>query len=443
MQSAISIESVSKFYRLGTRREGAYRTLRETLTEAAAVPWRRLRRLSRSSPGPGSSPDELWALKDVSLEVRPGEAVGIIGRNGAGKSTLLKILSRITAPTNGTINIHGRIGSLLEVGTGFHPELTGRENIFLNGAIIGMGRREIARKFDAIVDFAEIDRFIDTPVKRYSSGMYVRLAFAVAAHMEPDILLIDEVLSVGDLAFQRKCMDHAKRLLERDATLLFVSHNMFAIKAMCDRAVYLLRGRVALDGTTEEVTRLYDQEGRLDMAAWATRLVGSDPTKCPIWIRDFELLGEDGQPRTIFEHGERMRIRLHFEAQKDLHSPNFNVSFIRSDDIACCNYNTAMDGFPTASVSGSGVIELLTPPIKLVADLYSIQVLVWDPKFQRLYSAQAGKNFHVSHPVLSTEFGVYHEAAQWCWGDERLLRWRGLATSAARPRRGHLDPRRG
>jgi lipopolysaccharide transport system ATP-binding protein len=342
--------------------------------------------------------------------------VGIIGRNGAGKSTLLKILSRITAPTEGRVRLSGRVGSLLEVGTGFHPELTGRENVFLNGAIIGMGRKEIARKFDAIVDFADIARFIDTPVKRYSSGMFVRLAFAVAAHMEPDILLIDEVLSVGDLAFQRKCMDHAKQLLERDATLLFVSHNMFAIKAMCDRAVYLSQGRVALDGTTEEVTRLYDQEGRLDMASWATGMVGSDPSKCPISIRDFELLDEDGEPRTIFEHGERMRIRLHYEARERISNPTFSIGIIRSDNVACCNHNTALDGFSTATVSGRGVIELLTPPIKLVAELYSIQILVWDSKFQHLYCAQAGKNFHVSHPVLDTEFGVFHEEAEWSWG---------------------------
>ncbi len=392
MEIAIRIENISKYYRLGFRQAGRSNSLRESIMDAVTASWLRLHRLVRPSiAAPSSQLEHLWALQDVSFEVRPGEAIGIIGRNGAGKSTLLKILSRITAPTNGTVKIYGRVGSLLEVGTGFHPELTGRENVFLNGAIIGMGRREIARKFDAIVDFAEIDRFIDTPVKRYSSGMYVRLAFAVAAHMEPDILLIDEVLSVGDLAFQRKCMNHAKRLLERDATLLFVSHNMFAIKAMCSRSIYLSKGRVALNGTTEEVTRLYDQEGRLDMASWATGMVGSDPTKCPIYIKDFELLGEDGQPRTIFEHGERMRIRLHFEAQEVLYSPNFSIGITRSDDVACCNYNTAMDGFPTALVSGSGVIELLTPPIKLVADLYSIQVLVWDPKFHRLYCARPAR----------------------------------------------------
>jgi lipopolysaccharide transport system ATP-binding protein len=415
MQSAISIDGLSKHYRLGARRDGRYRTLRESVSQAGAVAWRRLRSPAGSSRGSASKSEELWALNDVSLEVRPGEAIGIIGRNGAGKSTLLKLLSRITAPTRGTIRIRGRVGSLLEVGTGFHPELTGRENVFLNGAIIGMGRREIARKFDEIVAFAEVDRFIDTPVKRYSSGMYVRLAFAVAAHMEPDILLVDEVLSVGDLAFQRKCIDHAKTLLEKDATLLFVSHNMFAIKAMCTRAVYLSGGRLALDGTTEEVARLYDQEGRLDMASWATGVVGSDPEKCPIHIKEFEILDQEGRSRTIFEHGERVRIRLRYGTREALKDPVFSIGVTRSDEVACCNYNTFVDGFRTGVVDGSGVVELLTPPLKLVADLYSVQILVWDSKLQRLYCAQGGRTFHVSHSVLSTDFGVFYESGEWCW----------------------------
>ena len=301
-----------------------------------------------------------------------------------------------------------------------------------------MSRREIARKFDEIVEFSEVERFIDTPVKRYSSGMYVRLAFAVAAHTEPDILLIDEVLSVGDLAFQRKCMDHAKRLLERDVTLLFVSHNMFSIKAMCRRSVYLSQGKVVFDGSTDEAIRLYDQEGRLDMAGWAEKMVGSDPTKCPIYIKEIELLNERGEPCTVFDHGERMRVRLHFEAQQTLRDPNFNVALIRSDDVDCCSFNTAMDGFPTATVSGSGVIEVLTPPLKLVSELYSLQVLVWDTKFQRLHCAQVGKNFHVRHPELSTQFGVFHEAGQWSWGASDPSAPAGIPVGAVDSRPGLL-----
>src|SRR5438874_2214044 len=216
MTPAIRVENVSKHYHLGAlKKNGKYGTLRESIMGAVSAPIKRLRRMRAGKPDEVAD-ESLWALRDVSFTIRPGESVGIIGRNGAGKSTLLKVLSRITPPTRGGVQITGRVGSLLEVGTGFHPELTGRENVFLNGAIIGMSRREIARKFERIVDFAEVQKFIDTPVKRYSSGMYVRLAFSVAAHMEPDILLIDEVLSVGDLSFQRKCMDHAKKMLERN-----------------------------------------------------------------------------------------------------------------------------------------------------------------------------------------------------------------------------------
>jgi lipopolysaccharide transport system ATP-binding protein len=418
MPPAIRVENVSKHYRLGARqRNGKYGTLRESIMGAVAAPMNRLRRMGARKSDQAAD-ESLWALRDVSFTIRPGESVGIIGRNGAGKSTLLKVLSRITGPTGGRIQIRGRVGSLLEVGTGFHPELTGRENIFLNGAILGMPRKEIARKFDEIVAFSEVDKFIDTPVKRYSSGMYVRLAFAVAAHMEPDILLIDEVLSVGDLAFQRKCMEHAKRMIARDTTLLFVSHNMFSIKAMCDRAIYLARGTVEMDGTTEEVTRHYGEQARLDMAAWAQGMVGSDPGKCPIFVRAVEILDMQGQPRGVFDHGERMRVRIHYRANERIANPNFVVSMLRSDDIACCNFNTVMDGFDTGTVCGDGVIELVTPALRLVSELYSMQVLVWDGSFQRLYCAQMGRDFHVRHPILNTEFGVFHEQAAWSWAKD-------------------------
>jgi len=413
MSFAIAIANLSKRYRLGSWQSNSYSTLRESIMEAVGATYRRL----KSTERPASRQDMLWALQDVSLTIQPGEAVGIVGRNGAGKSTLLKVISRITEPTEGTVMIQGRVGSLLEVGTGFHPELTGRENVFLNGAIIGMSRKETARKFDEIVEFAEIGRFIDTPVKRYSSGMYVRLAFAVSAHLEPDIFLIDEVLSVGDLAFQRKCMDHAKRLRERNTTLVVVSHNMFAVKSMCNRAILMSEGQVEFDGTTEEVTRLYDQQGRLDVASWAQDIVGSDPTKRPIFLRGIEILDEEGRARTLFDHGERMRVRITFEAQERVRDPNFTVAFVRSDNVGCCNFNTAMDDFSTGTVIGSGVVEVLTPPISLVSELYSLQVLIWDSKFQRLYCAQMGKNFHVRHPILSTAFGVFHERAEWAWRD--------------------------
>jgi lipopolysaccharide transport system ATP-binding protein len=357
----------------------------------------------------------MWALQDISFEISEGETVGIIGHNGAGKSTLLKILSRITEPTKGRAEIYGRLGSLLEVGTGFSYELTGRENLYLSGAILGMPRAEIARKFDQIVTFAEIEEFIDTPVKHYSSGMYVRLAFAVAAHLEPDILLIDEVLSVGDLAFQRKCMEYAQRLQAQHTTMLFVSHNMFTIKAMCSRVIYISRGQIRFDGAPEEAIQLYEQESRLGAAPWTEGLVGADTSQRPIYLTDIELCDEAGQSRTVFDYGDRMRIHLTFEAPRQVMNPNFNVSFIRSDNVACCNYNMAMDGLTIPFLVGRGTIEVLTPPLKLVSELYTIHVIVWDTKFEKIYSAQIGMTFHVRHQVLNPHFGVFHESAEWSW----------------------------
>ncbi len=258
---AIGVEKLSKLYRIGPRER--YKALRDTLTDAMYAPFRAVARavsgrrsMVRNSP----SNNTIWAIKDVSFEVKQGEVVGIIGRNGAGKTTLLKILSRITEPTEGCAEIRGRVGSLLEVGTGFHPELTGRENIYLNGAILGMKKAEIARKFDEIVDFAEIGKFIDTPVKHFSSGMYVRLAFAVAAHLEPEILLVDEVLAVGDAGFQRKCLGKMGEVSRQGRTVLLVSHNMVAVEGLCGKALLLNEGRLCCLGRSNEVIKTYIAE---------------------------------------------------------------------------------------------------------------------------------------------------------------------------------------
>jgi len=254
MLSAVRVENLGKAYQIGADSQlSGYRTLRESLvTVPAAV----IRRLRNARHGGGS--EEFWALKGINLDVQPGEILGIIGRNGAGKSTLLKILARITKPTVGQAEIRGRVGSLLEVGTGFHPELTGRENVFLNGSILGMSRREITSRFDEIVEFSGIERFLDTPVKRYSSGMYVRLAFAVAAHLEPEILIVDEVLAVGDVEFQRKCVDKLREVASGGGrTVLFVSHHLASVLSLCTRAVALRAGRVVADGSPEEVVEGY------------------------------------------------------------------------------------------------------------------------------------------------------------------------------------------
>jgi lipopolysaccharide transport system ATP-binding protein len=312
MPPIISVENLGKRYLLRhqARQESAYQYL--TLREEAG---RWARGLFRRSPGaPRASREEFWALKDVSFEIEEGKAVGIIGRNGAGKSTLLKILSRITEPTEGRATLRGRVASLLEVGTGFHPELTGRENIFLNGAILGMTRAEIRGKFDEIVDFAEVERFLDTPVKRYSSGMYVRLAFSVAAHLEPEILIVDEVLAVGDATFQRKCLGRMEQVTGEGRTVIFVSHNMGAVSSFCHRALLLEGGSVVKSGPTTEVVPAYYRRGgsspsEVDYEKAGIRVEGSGAQLLSACITD--LAGETRSSVAIDEPCQvRMRYRL-------------------------------------------------------------------------------------------------------------------------------------
>ena len=262
MRKVITGQGVSKSYRLGGQAL-AYNVLRERLAEALRAPFR-----PRTAP---ADPALFWALRDVSFTVGEAEVVGLIGKNGAGKSTLLRILSRITEPTEGRIDLFGKVASLLEVGIGFHPELTGRENIYLNGAILGMSRREIRSKFDEIVAFAEIERFLDTPVKRYSSGMYVRLAFAVAAHLEPDILIVDEVLAVGDSAFQQKCLGKMRSIRSEGRSVIVVSHNMSTVSSLCQRAIWLQDGMLKSTGPTQEVVRAYLAEGIQNDFIWTPR----------------------------------------------------------------------------------------------------------------------------------------------------------------------------
>jgi lipopolysaccharide transport system ATP-binding protein len=299
MKPIISVENLGKQYRLGTRR-ASYSSLRETFAEAVRSPLKRLRR-------DGHSADEMvWALKDVSFEVRPGEVVGIIGRNGAGKSTLLKILSRITEPTTGKVQLYGRIASLLEVGTGFHPELTGRENIYLNGAILGMRREEITKKFDEIVAFAEIEKFLDTPVKHYSSGMYMRLAFAVAAHLEPEILVIDEVLAVGDTEFQKKCLGKMDEVSKTGRTVLFVSHQMGPVAQLCPKAILLEKGRVIMQDHANSVIEYYINQRKSKANSYES---SSDNDK-NMFIANAVIVSDENEVEGNFRHDEGINIKV-------------------------------------------------------------------------------------------------------------------------------------
>jgi lipopolysaccharide transport system ATP-binding protein len=392
---AISVRGLSKSYKLGAG--DAHDSLRDLLVSGA-------RGLGARRP----PPTLFNALRNVSFDIKQGENVGIIGANGAGKSTLLKILSGITWPSDGEAEIRGRVGALLEVGTGFHPELTGRENVFLYGAILGMNRNEVRAKFDAIVAFAEVAQFIDTPVKRYSSGMYVRLAFAVAAHLRPNILLLDEVLAVGDLAFQRKCMAFARGLQQQNATILFVSHHMHSIKTMCDRVIYLNRGQLEYDGPTEAGIDKYERGAELSIVPWAK----DNSHEWPISITGIELRS-GGVEKSMFDMGNRLNVRISYHAREPIPSPNFMVSFMRSDGVGCSVYTTETDGFETGRADGDGVIELTTPPLKLVAERYTIHVLIRARVTQNLLCAQVGPTFHVRDALLNTQYGVFHEPATW------------------------------
>lgn len=333
---ALRADGLGKSYQIGQRQE-RYRTIREAIVRTVAAPFRRARR---------SAEQQVWALRNASFEVERGEVLGIVGRNGAGKSTLLKILSRVTTPTEGYAELHGRVGSLLEVGTGFHPELTGRENVFLNGAILGMRRAEILRKFDEIVAFAEVDKFIDTPVKRYSSGMYLRLAFAVAAHLEPEILVVDEVLAVGDAAFQKKCMGKMESVAGAGRTILFVSHNLAAITSLCSRAILLSKGEVIAAGTATDVVSTYLSEvsGTAASVAWATldESPGSDGVK----ITAAKIVDEAGAPASTADIEKPLTLSI-----------SYHVSEERSFRIAASFYTQGTCAFTTLETA-----ETVRPP---------------------------------------------------------------------------------
>jgi lipopolysaccharide transport system ATP-binding protein len=308
MPEIITVENISKLYHLGAA-EANSRSLREALTGAMRDP---LGVVKRNGNGRG---ELLWALKDINFGVEQGEIIGVIGRNGAGKSTLLKILSRITEPTTGRIRLYGRVGSLLEVGTGFHPELTGRENVFLNGAILGMKREEINRKFDEIVAFSEIERFIDTPVKRYSTGMYTRLAFAIAAHLEPEILIVDEVLAVGDIAFQKKCIGKMDGVAREGRTVIFVSHAMEPIRKLCGRSILLERGRIAALGKSEDIIAKYVEDTAHAKAVYEIPKP-KDADESPGYAYRLTVEDCDGNPLTIIPVGKPWQVRIHFQINR-------------------------------------------------------------------------------------------------------------------------------
>jgi lipopolysaccharide transport system ATP-binding protein len=364
---AIRVQDLGKEYRIGVR-AGKYKTLRESLASFASSPLRLL--------GRGKKADErIWALRDVTFAVGQGEVVGIIGRNGAGKSTLLKILARITEPTCGLAEIHGRVGSLLEVGTGFHPELTGRENIFLNGAILGMRRAEIARKFDEIVAFSEVETFIDTPVKRYSSGMYLRLAFAVAAHLEPEILLVDEVLAVGDAEFQKKCLGKMGDVAREGRTVIFVSHNMPAVQALCSRAILLRHGGIVLDGDISDVLREY--LGYLHETA--VDAFGNNPERSgdgAIRLTGARLLDDQQQPASRLVAGRPVTLEFSYENRIGADRLYVFLGIVNHLGVVVTHLSTDIAGFVVTGLGPRGVVTCRIPKLALPRGEYRVQAIL-------------------------------------------------------------------
>jgi len=333
---AIEIRGLGKRYRLGARAEPV-RDLRDRLSRAVRSPVARLKAVF-AGHSTIVSDEHIWALRDVSLDVAPGEVVGLVGRNGAGKTTLLKILSRITDPTTGRAVIHGRVASLLEVGTGFHPELTGRENVYLNGAILGMGREEIKRKFDEIVAFAEVERFLDTQVKHYSSGMYLRLAFAVAAHLEPEILLVDEVLAVGDASFQRRCLGKMNDVATSGRTVLFVSHNMEAVQRLCRRTVWLDEGRVERDGPTDEVVSAYLRQWSGQRRSAYVGEAAAEGRRAVLELA--ELLDASGERSSHLNLGEPFMLRMRWRHRERITGASYFVRVFDGRDRMIFSSNT-------------------------------------------------------------------------------------------------------
>lgn len=366
--SAIVAESLGKRYRIGERRTGT--SFRQKLSSE--------RRSNNRSPSAGSRPQHIWALKDASFEIPYGQVTGIIGRNGAGKSTLLKILSRITRPTEGRATVWGTVGSLLEVGTGFHPELTGRENVYLNGSILGMGRRELERKFDEIVAFAETGDFIDTPVKRYSSGMQVRLAFAVAAHLEPEILIIDEVLAVGDITFQKRCMGKMHEVADEGRTVLFVSHNLHAIAGLCDRVLWIDGGRVRSIGPAKEQIALYSSSvlPAVDATSASSDLTGS------LALGNVRFVSAAGDERSDFDVFEDISVVFDVVQGQLDKKVRFVIRIRSTEDDAVVLATTSWDSDEIRHPEGPGRFQVSCsiPANMLNPGTYSVSVGADEPR---------------------------------------------------------------
>jgi lipopolysaccharide transport system ATP-binding protein len=365
-EPAIVARGLGKRYRFYRRK---HTTLKEIIVKRSRGEW-----------------EDLWALRDVSFEVPRGQFVGVIGHNGSGKSTLLKVLSRILRPDTGELHIAGRVSSLLELGAGFQPEYTGRENIYLYGALLGLRRKEVQRHYDSIVEFSELDGFIENPVKNYSSGMYTRLGFSVAVHLDPEILLIDEVLAVGDASFQQKCFEHLHRLRQRGCTIVLVSHDLESVGRFCERAIWLDRGRVALDGTTEHTIHGYMEQAAQSVARGTPAdQAGADEFVPQIRISSVRFLGPDGAETRTVRSGEPLRLEIGYEATADIDALELGVTVFRNDGIRCLDapLRTAREGMRIPRGAGRLVLDFTA--FSLQSGLYDITIAMYDPEARRYH----------------------------------------------------------
>ncbi len=395
----VVFDGVSKRYRLG-----GLGTLRSTV---AALTSRR---------PDGDGPRDFWALKDVSFRVAPGESLGLIGPNGAGKTTTLKLLSNITQPTSGRVQISGRLSSLIELGAGFHPELSGRDNIFLNGAILGLKRQEIQRKLDAIIAFSELERFIDTPVKRYSSGMYVRLGFAVSVHVEPEVLLVDEVLAVGDASFRQKCMTRMEALRARGTTILFVSHNMYLVRRLCKHALLLIGGRTQFLGPVDDAISMYEKTiGILPVTASNGETVGiANANLAPI-VTDVMVGDEAGQQLAEVRHSDNVVVRVAYRTPNPIHDPIVKIRLVAEDGIVAAMMASRYQMDTAWTLTGDGLITARIQPIQLATGAYYAEARIIDTTDNDVLASGQSAPFHVEGPSLLHELdrGLYVPNTHW------------------------------
>jgi ABC-type polysaccharide/polyol phosphate transport system ATPase subunit len=412
MARTVLFDQVSKKYQLGLTR-----------TSLPALLSQRLIRKRVNDPSRNQN-QEFWALKDISFELHSGESLALIGRNGAGKTTMLKLLANITKPTKGSIQTKGKLSALIELGAGFHPDLTGRENIYLNGTILGLNRKDVERQFDEIVGFSELEQFIDTPVKRYSSGMTVRLGFAVASCIEPEILLVDEVLAVGDASFQKKCIKRIESLIASGTSIIFVSHNIYLVQAVCEKALYLQHGEVRMSGPTQEVINVYEQdlhEERARKLSQSESKVGhdlSDAEEDGIEISHVEVIGLDTYSDSGYiKSHQPAQIRIHYNAYKSLGKAHTSVFIIRSDGLTCCMLRTKLDDFQLDIRRGRGIVTVTLQPLQLVSGTYFVEAWFLNESDSMGVTTKPGRSnwFSVKGAALSynEKSGIFEPHTHW------------------------------